>query len=107
MVVASGIIEELLVARLGGQPEYADRVPLGPIELIVREVDDKGDVASVGLSLEPQPAPSSMPLLLTAGELRDRAKSLFGRWRKTPAAAPVTATPNGPPDQPSNPREGG
>lgn len=86
-------IEELLVARIGGQPEYADRISLGPIELIVREVDEKGGVVSVGLSLDPQPVPPSMPLLLTAGELRDRARQIFGRWRKAPAKA------DAPPDE--------
>ena len=70
-------ISQLLVSRLDGYLEYADRVSLGPIDLIVRDVDDDGNVVSVGLSLEPQPAASSMPLLLTAGELRDRAIRLL------------------------------
>ena len=98
-------IDELLVARLGGQPEYADRVALGLIDLIVREVDDKGEVVSVGLSLDPQPVPPSIPLLLTAGELRDRAKQVFGRWRKAPARA--DSAPDEPASDRSNPHEAG
>ena len=39
-------IGELMTARLGGRAEYADRVTLGPIELIVRDVDEKGRIIS-------------------------------------------------------------
>ena len=39
--------------RLGGRAEYADRMTLGTIELIVRDVDEDGRIISVGLSLEP------------------------------------------------------
>ena len=35
-------IGALVEKRLGGRAEYADRVTLGPIELIVRDVDDNG-----------------------------------------------------------------
>ena len=35
-------IGALMRARLGGRAEYADRVALGPIELIVRDVDEDG-----------------------------------------------------------------
>lgn len=78
-------IAELMLARLGGEAEYADRVPLGPIELIVRDTDDKGAIDSVGLALEPQELAPSMPLLLTAGEIRDRlAAFLRRRSAKTP-----------------------
>ena len=45
-----------MLQRLGGRAEYADRVTLGPIELIVRDVDENGRIVSVGLSLEPTPA---------------------------------------------------
>src|SRR5690606_38731285 len=94
-------ISQLLAARLDGYLEYADRVSLGPIDLIVRDVDDDGNVVSVGLSLEPQPAASSMPLLLTAGELRDRAiwllRALWGapavHRRQEPEAHEPDAAP--------------
>ncbi|MCR5856856.1 potassium/proton antiporter [Mesorhizobium sp. J428] len=78
-------IAQLMLARLGGHAEYADRVSLGPIELIVRDTDDKGAIDSVGLALEPQELAPSMPLLLTAGEIRDRlAAFLRRRSAKTP-----------------------
>ena len=43
----------MVTARLGGHAEYADRVLIGPIELIVRDVDDKGRITGLGLSFEP------------------------------------------------------
>ncbi|SMH57019.1 potassium/proton antiporter [Mesorhizobium australicum] len=72
-------IAQLMLARLGGHAEYADRVLLGPIELIVRDTDDKGVIDSVGLSLEPQELAPSMPLLLTAGEIKDRIAAFLRR----------------------------
>ncbi len=72
-------IAQLMLARLGGHAEYADRVLLGPIELIVRDTDAKGEIDSVGLSLEPQELAPSMPLLLTAGEIKDRIAAFLRR----------------------------
>ena len=46
-------IGALVTKRLGGRAEYADRVTLGPIELIVRDVDDNGKITGLGLSFEP------------------------------------------------------
>ena len=37
-------IGQLMSARLSGRPEYADRVLLAPIELIVRDVDENGKI---------------------------------------------------------------
>jgi len=79
-------IGALIKERLGGRAEYADRVSLGPIELIVRDVDEKGRITAVGLSFEPVPAPR-VPFFLSAGEIRDRVAGLFGRLRKRPSTA--------------------
>lgn len=81
-------IADLMFSRLGGHAEYADRVPLGPIDLIVRDTDDKDHITSVGLSLEPQALAPSVPLLLTAGEIRDRLVAMFRRLRQKPAQPP-------------------
>ena len=70
-------IAGLIRARLG-HAEYADRLPLGPIELIVRDVDEDGEIVAVGLALEPQTVAPSLHLLLTAGEIRDR---IVGAYR--------------------------
>jgi cell volume regulation protein A len=72
-------IDALVRGRLGGQAEYADRVSLSPIELIVRDVDEKGRVVALGLSIEPPPPPARVPFFLSAGELRDRIASLVGK----------------------------
>jgi cell volume regulation protein A len=72
-------IGALVRTRLGGRAEYADRVTLGPIELIVRDVEDDGMPLALGLSLEPTAAPKpSIPFFLSAREMADR---LIGLWR--------------------------
>ncbi|MGP2493927.1 potassium/proton antiporter [Mesorhizobium sp. PUT5] len=78
-------IGALAIERLGGHAEYADRVPLGPIELIVRDVDDKGRITGLGLSFEPAPPTARVPVFLSAGEIRDRIAA-FLRRRRAPAA---------------------
>jgi len=77
-------IGDLMKARLGGRPEYADRVTLGPIELIVRDVDEKGRITEAGVSFEPQAVPPQVPVFLSVGELIDRLRLL-----RRPARAPA------------------
>lgn len=69
-------IAELMAGRLAGKPEYADRVPLGPVELIARDVDEAGRIVSVGLSIEPDPTRRQLPRLLLPGEMRRRIAAL-------------------------------
>jgi cell volume regulation protein A len=78
----------LVTERLGGRVEYADRLLIDPIELIVRDVDEKGRITSIGLSIEPVVARPSVPIFLSAGEIGDRLRSLWAwlRRRKSPAA---------------------
>lgn len=80
-------IGDLIKARFGGHPEYADRVVVGPVELIVRDVDEKGRITDIGLSFEPQLAPRQVPAFLSPGEMADRVGALLGRLRG--GAAPV------------------
>jgi potassium/hydrogen antiporter len=88
-------IGDLIQARLGGRAEYADRVTLGPIELIVREVDEKGRIVSVGVSLEPAPPAPPIPAFLSASEIGERLRALFGRLRRRNASATSdTETPD-------------
>ena len=82
-------IGELVLQRLGGHHEYADRVPLGPIDLIVRDVDEKGRIVSIGLSIEPVARGPSVPVFLSFGELGDRLVAL---WRRFTAKAPPPAS---------------
>jgi cell volume regulation protein A len=74
-------IVDLMRERLGGKAEYADRVTIGPVELIVRDVDEKGDIVAVGLSFEPQYVPPKVPVFLSAGEIKDRIADWFREWR--------------------------
>ena len=81
-------IGALIEARLGGHAEYADRVPLGQIELIVRDVNDDGRITAVGLSFEPTATRPRIPVFLSAGEIGDRLREFIARFRKrnrTPA----------------------
>lgn len=73
-------IDGLMRQRLGGRAEYADRVLLGPIELIVRDVDEDGAVVSAGLSLEPEARPA-IPAFMSFREMVSLTYRLFRRWR--------------------------
>ncbi len=75
-------IGQLMLQRLGGRAEYADRITLGPIELIVRDVDDDGKIATVGLSFEPTPQMTSIPAFLSPAELFDRTRAIIVNWRR-------------------------
>jgi len=72
-------ISQLMQQRLGGHAEYADRMTLGTIELIVRDVDEEGRITSVGLSLEPAPAVADIPAFLSPVELIGRIRGIFRR----------------------------
>lgn len=62
-------IAELMKSRLGGRAEYADRVSIGPVELIVRDVDQDGEITSVGVSLEPEATQPQIPVFLSLREM--------------------------------------
>jgi potassium/hydrogen antiporter len=67
-------IAEFIEQRLGGRGDIGDRVGLGDIELVVRDVDDRGEIKSVGLSLEPRPPKSFwLPIFLRELLVRLRA----------------------------------
>lgn len=81
-------VGELIALRLGGQAGYADRLRLGQIILIVRDTDEKGDISSVGISLEAIEPATEIPYVTLA---RDAVASvgrllagLAGRFRRTP-----------------------
>jgi cell volume regulation protein A len=72
-------IAELMRDRLGGRAEYADRVAFGPVELIVRDVDEEGRIVSVGISLAPEQPKAQIPLFLNLRDMRDLLARAFGR----------------------------
>ncbi|MGF2075349.1 hypothetical protein, partial [Enterococcus casseliflavus] len=61
-------VADLILERLGGHAEYGDRVPMGEVELIVRDTDEDGHITQIGLALELSPAAPSVPLFLRLGE---------------------------------------
>ncbi|WEX09767.1 potassium/proton antiporter [Chelativorans sp. AA-79] len=74
--------------RLGGRAEYGDRVSLGSIELIVRDVDEEGRITSIGLSVDPPARQTQVPAFISVGEAGSRLWDLLRRWRasrRTPA----------------------
>lgn len=62
-------VADMITQRLGGRADYADRVRLGPIVLIVRDIDEHGHIASVGVSLEPVEPATQLPIFLNIREL--------------------------------------
>jgi len=94
-------IGQLMSARLSGHPEYADRVLLAPIELIVRDVDENHKIIAIGVSFEPSSTQPQVPFFLSLGEMRDRLRAWLSRRSQTaqpprdaPAATPDSPGPN-------------
>jgi potassium/hydrogen antiporter len=73
-------IAELMIERLGGRAEYADRVTIGEVELIVRDVGDEGGITEIGLSFEPQ-TQARIPVFMSPGELKDYVLSWIAKLR--------------------------
>jgi potassium/hydrogen antiporter len=68
-------IASFMERRLGGRAEIGDRVACGSVELVVRDVDEDGQIKGVGLAIEPQPSRSaSIPLFLNSRQIIDRLR---------------------------------
>jgi cell volume regulation protein A len=74
-------VAELIAQRLGGQADYADRTRLGTIVLIVRDLDETGHIASVGVSLEPVAPATNLPIFLNIRELAHAIRDYLRRKR--------------------------
>ena len=74
-------IAELLRRELAGDIEQGDRLPYGPIELIVRAVDDEQEIVDVGLALEHSQKPPQIPLFHTPREIAGAVRSWRARGR--------------------------
>lgn len=90
-------IAELMRQRLGGKADYADRVRLGSIILIVRDLDERDHVSSVGMSLEAVEPAITLPIFLNLKDIiqriRDRLKGR--RSRETAASETAAKAPSG------------
>ncbi|SKA35135.1 potassium/proton antiporter [Consotaella salsifontis] len=78
-------VAELMVERLGGHAEYGDRVAVGSVELIVRDTDDAGEIAEVGLSLTPDTKPT-LPLFHNFRDIVSVLRQTPKRRRKVEAS---------------------
>jgi cell volume regulation protein A len=82
-------VAELLRRELAGDIEQGDRIPYGPIDLIVRSVDDEHRIVDVGLALEhTRRPPPQIPLFQGPREIVGLVREWRGRWRQkgeTPA----------------------
>ncbi|MDS7595143.1 potassium/proton antiporter [Agrobacterium tumefaciens] len=83
-------IAELIEARLSGKADYADRVRLGSIVLIVRALDEHGAISGVGISLEPVEPATSLPIFISLNEIIHRVRAYLAQ-RRDPRAGSAEA----------------
>ncbi len=69
-------IAAVVTATFAGKPVEGDRMPYGPVELVVRALDEKGAVTAVGLALEPE---AERPSLARAARALRRIRARLGR----------------------------
>lgn len=70
-------VGELMLSRLGGRADYADRVRLGPIILIVRDIDETNHISSIGISMEAVEPRQTLPIFLNIREIAERVRNRF------------------------------
>ncbi|MDM9620196.1 potassium/proton antiporter [Rhizobium sp. S96] len=87
-------IAEMMRQRLGGKADYADRVRLGSIILIVRDLDDQDHISSVGMSLEAVEPATTLPIFINMRDIMDRVRDRL-KGRKNKEAAAAAAVPKG------------
>ncbi|ARM89876.1 K+/H+ antiporter protein NhaP [Rhizobium sp. CIAT894] len=85
-------IAELMRQRLGGKADYADRIRLGSIILIVRDLDEHDHITSVGMSLEAVEPAITLPIFINLKDIiqrvRDRLKGRRSRETKASETTP-------------------
>ncbi|KKX30416.1 potassium/proton antiporter [Rhizobium sp. LC145] len=86
-------VGELMVHRLGGKADYADRMRFGSIVLIVRELDEHDNIHGIGISLEPVEPATNLPIFINMREIAHRVRDFLRRQRGRPATG-------GPPEGP-------
>lgn len=95
-------IADYMRERLGGTAEIGDRVSIGPVELIVREIDVNGDISEAGLAIDQEAQRVRVPVFLSGRELMDLAREKLAARRarreaaqpeQKPLEAPPTDTP--------------
>jgi cell volume regulation protein A len=74
-------IGEVIKARLGGKADYADRIRIGPIVLIVRDVGENNHISAIGISMEAAKPAATPPLFLSMREIGQRLGEMLERRR--------------------------
>ena len=92
-------IAEVMNNRLGGKAFYADRLRLGSIVLMVRDLDEHENITSVGISLEPVEPAVNLPIFINMREIAHRLRDLIRRYRgrTKPDKVGAAAAPENPP----------
>jgi cell volume regulation protein A len=75
-------VGDLMNARLGGHADYADRVRIGYLTLIVRDIGANGMITSVGLSFEQDQRATTLPLFLNLHDMIEEWRKRFQRLKK-------------------------
>ncbi|MBP2443868.1 potassium/proton antiporter [Rhizobium leguminosarum] len=99
-------IAELMRQRLGGKADYADRVRLGSIILIVRDLDEHDHITSVGMSLEAVEPAITLPIFINLKDIIQRIRDRLKGRRSRETAASETAA-KAPPGRDEGTRENG
>jgi potassium/hydrogen antiporter len=110
-------VKDFLRRQLAGDIEPGDRVPLGPVDLIVRRVNEAHEIEEVGLAMEhaEEPRPR-IPIFQSPKEISDIARGwagrtrellLRGKGRSKPAASPESAQESSADHRPPPPERGG
>ena len=86
-------IAELMRQRLGGKADYADRVRLGEIILIVRDLDENDHIQAVGMSLEALEPATTLPIFINLHDILNGIRG-FLRKRRQHAGEVVSTDSN-------------
>lgn len=68
-------IAEYMRERLGGTAEIGDRVAIGPLELIVREIDIEGEVSEAGLAIDQEAQKARVPVFVSGRDIIEAIRS--------------------------------
>ena len=85
-------LADYLAEEIGGEPHRGDRLTLGPIELIVRDLDDDDGIETVGLSLMPlETGRRRLPVFQNIDEIASGARRRLRALRAGRKRAAATA----------------
>jgi len=87
-------VAAMMRRNLGGDLEEGDRVAAGPVDLIIRRLDDDDEIAEVGLALERRAPPRKLPVFQNWRDIVAYMKARKTR-RAAAQAAALAAAVNG------------